>query len=112
MPISRPPGITASISSLMKAQSASCPDRRSNSKSSDVRAAPVFCHDESPPDCDVLARPSPWGAFTAYSLPASWRTLSWVDAVEKGAWEAERTVIPAYEAAGEAAAVGGQERVQ
>jgi hypothetical protein len=25
-----------------------------------------------------LARPSPWGTFTSYSLPASWRTPSWV----------------------------------
>src|SRR6202158_6077866 len=26
-----------------------------------------------------LARPSPWGTFTSYSLPASWRTPSWVN---------------------------------
>ncbi len=25
-----------------------------------------------------LARPSPWGTFTSYSLPASWRTPEWV----------------------------------
>ncbi len=25
-----------------------------------------------------LARPSPWGTFTSYSLPASWRTPLWV----------------------------------
>src|SRR5258708_2643261 len=25
-----------------------------------------------------LARPSPWGTFTSYSLPASWRTPRWV----------------------------------
>ena len=25
-----------------------------------------------------LARPSPWGTFTSYSLPASWRTPVWV----------------------------------
>jgi hypothetical protein len=25
-----------------------------------------------------LARPSPWGTCTSYSLPASWRTLLWV----------------------------------
>ncbi len=25
-----------------------------------------------------LARPSPWGTFTSYSLPASWRTPKWV----------------------------------
>src|ERR1700686_1659034 len=24
-----------------------------------------------------LARPSPWGTFTSYSLPASWRTPRW-----------------------------------
>src|ERR1700676_4708345 len=30
-----------------------------------------------------LARPSLWGTFTSYSLPASWRTRCWVDAVEK-----------------------------
>ena len=26
-----------------------------------------------------LARPSPWGTFTSYSLPASWRTLNRVE---------------------------------
>ena len=26
-----------------------------------------------------LARPSPWGTFTSYSLPASWRTPLWVN---------------------------------
>jgi hypothetical protein len=26
-----------------------------------------------------LARPSPWGTFTSYSLPASWRTPVWVN---------------------------------
>jgi hypothetical protein len=25
-----------------------------------------------------LASPYPWGTFTSYSLPASWRTLRWV----------------------------------
>jgi hypothetical protein len=25
-----------------------------------------------------MARPSPWGTFTSYSLPASWRTPPWV----------------------------------
>jgi hypothetical protein len=25
-----------------------------------------------------LAKPSPWGTFTSYSLPASWRTRLWV----------------------------------
>src|SRR5271169_6853368 len=28
-----------------------------------------------------LARPSPWGTFTSYSLPASWRTPRWVSSV-------------------------------
>jgi hypothetical protein len=28
-----------------------------------------------------LARPSPWGTFTSYSLPASWRTPLWVNRV-------------------------------
>ena len=26
-----------------------------------------------------LAKPSPWGTFTSYSLPASWRTRLWVN---------------------------------
>ena len=29
-----------------------------------------------------LARPSPWGTFTSYSLPASWRTPRWSGRIE------------------------------
>src|SRR6202049_1566246 len=31
-----------------------------------------------------LARPSPWGTFTSYSLPASWRTRRWVNLYRNG----------------------------
>jgi hypothetical protein len=27
----------------------------------------------------AAVRPSPWGTFTSYSLPASWRTPEWVN---------------------------------